>query len=180
MFNSGLNKEIIKLTVCYLKDTKRFDESIIWNMYCFFIFFCFLFVFVIIILFWSLLFYISLHRDADFWHIFTNPESIFSGLSSFEFFIESLYASYFIYIKFFFLLPFFIFIYAYISFVCSYVFHLYRPCWKRFPYKISLWSESLVLYLYFRTFYFCVELWVFANVKYRKKNDNKQQKRKVI
>ena len=28
-FNFNLNKEIIKLTVCYLKDTESFDESVI-------------------------------------------------------------------------------------------------------------------------------------------------------
>ena len=28
-FNFNLNKEIIKLTICYLKDTERFDESLI-------------------------------------------------------------------------------------------------------------------------------------------------------
>ena len=28
-FNFNLNKDIIKLTICYLKDTKRFDENLI-------------------------------------------------------------------------------------------------------------------------------------------------------
>ena len=28
-FNFDLNKKIIKLTICYLKDTERFDESLI-------------------------------------------------------------------------------------------------------------------------------------------------------
>ena len=28
-FNFNLNKEIIKLWICYLKDTERFDESLI-------------------------------------------------------------------------------------------------------------------------------------------------------
>ena len=42
------NKEIIKLTVCYLKDTKRFDENLIWNIY----------ILLIII--------IILHHDIDF------------------------------------------------------------------------------------------------------------------
>ena len=28
-FNFNLNKEILKLTICYLKDTERFDESLI-------------------------------------------------------------------------------------------------------------------------------------------------------
>ena len=27
--NFNLNKEIIKLTICYLKDTERFDESLV-------------------------------------------------------------------------------------------------------------------------------------------------------
>ena len=44
-FKFNLNKEIIKLTVCYLKDTELFDESLIWNIHCFF-----LFVIIIIIL----------------------------------------------------------------------------------------------------------------------------------
>ena len=35
--NFNLNKEIITLTVFYLKDTERFIESLIWNIYCFFI-----------------------------------------------------------------------------------------------------------------------------------------------
>ena len=57
-FNFNLNKEKIKLTVCYLKDTERFDESLIWNIYYFFSF-----VIIIII--------ILLHREVDYWHIFT-------------------------------------------------------------------------------------------------------------
>ena len=28
-FNFNLNKDIIKLTICYLKDTERFDENLI-------------------------------------------------------------------------------------------------------------------------------------------------------
>ena len=32
-FNFNLNKEIVKLAVWYLKDTERFDESLIWNIY---------------------------------------------------------------------------------------------------------------------------------------------------
>ena len=48
-FNFNLNKEIIKLTICYLKDTERFDESLI----------SFLFVIIIIII-------VLLHRDVDF------------------------------------------------------------------------------------------------------------------
>ena len=56
MTNFSLNKEIIKLTICYLKDTERFDESLIWNIY--FMFF-FLFVIIIIII-------VLLHRDVDF------------------------------------------------------------------------------------------------------------------
>ena len=126
-----------------------------------FFFFCICYYYIILII--IVLYFIASWR---WFLIFTNPESTFFGLSSLEFFIESLYTSYYIYIKFFFLLPFFIFIYAYIClFVC---FHVYRPCWKTC--KISLWSESLVLYLYFRNFYFCVvELRVFVNVKFRKK-----------
>ena len=57
-FNFNLNKEKIKLTVCYLKDTERFDESLIWNIYYFFSFG----IIIIIIL---------LHREVDYWHIFT-------------------------------------------------------------------------------------------------------------
>ena len=30
-FNFDLNKEIIKLTACFLKDTKRFDKSLFWT-----------------------------------------------------------------------------------------------------------------------------------------------------
>ena len=58
-WNFNLNKEIIKVTVCYLKDSQRFDESLIWNIDWF------LFVFMVIIII------ILFHRDFDFWHIFT-------------------------------------------------------------------------------------------------------------
>ena len=34
-FNFDLNKEVIKLTVCYPKDTERFDGSLIWNIHIF-------------------------------------------------------------------------------------------------------------------------------------------------
>ena len=33
-FNFNLSKEIIKLTICYLKDTERFHESLMWNICC--------------------------------------------------------------------------------------------------------------------------------------------------
>ena len=48
-FNFNLNKEILQLTICYLKDTERFDEGLF-----------FLFVVIIIITI------ILLHRDVDF------------------------------------------------------------------------------------------------------------------
>ena len=54
-FNFNLNKEIIKLTMCFVKNTECFDESLIWNIYIFF-----LFVIIIIIII------ILLHRDVDF------------------------------------------------------------------------------------------------------------------
>ena len=57
----NLNKEIIKLTVCYLKDTERFDESLIWNVYRLFLLFLIIITIIIILL----------YRDVDFWHIFT-------------------------------------------------------------------------------------------------------------
>ena len=36
-FNFDLNKEIIKLTICYLKDTERFDKSLICNIFFFYL-----------------------------------------------------------------------------------------------------------------------------------------------
>ena len=41
-FNTNLDEEIITLTVCNLKDTKRFDESLIGNIYCFFDYYYFI------------------------------------------------------------------------------------------------------------------------------------------
>ena len=49
-FNFNLNKEIIKLTVRYLKDTERFDESLIRNIYCFFILFFIAIIIIVIII----------------------------------------------------------------------------------------------------------------------------------
>ena len=57
----NLNKEIIKLTVCYLNDAERFDESLIWNVYRLFLLFLIIITIIIILL----------CRDVDFWHIFT-------------------------------------------------------------------------------------------------------------
>ena len=34
-FNFNLNKEIIKLTMCFVKNTECFDENLIWNIYIF-------------------------------------------------------------------------------------------------------------------------------------------------
>ena len=35
-FNFKLSKNIIKLIICYLKETERFSETLIWNIYFFF------------------------------------------------------------------------------------------------------------------------------------------------
>ena len=59
-FNFNLNKDIIKLTICYLKDTQRFDENIIQNMF----FFLFDIIFIIVFSFFIII--ILLHRDVDF------------------------------------------------------------------------------------------------------------------
>ena len=132
--------------LCYLKDTKRFDERIIWNTNCFlsFFFFCICYYYIILII--IVLYFIASWR---WFLIFTNPESTFFGLSSLEFFIESLYTSYYIYIKFFFLLPFFIFIYAYIS-VCSYVFTCTGLAEKRvrFPYGLRVLFCTYILEIF--------------------------------
>ena len=58
-------------------------------------------------------------------------------------------------------------VYFYVSCTCT---DLVEKC-VRFPQGLSL-----VLYLYFRIFYFCiVELWVLVNLKYRKNNNNKKR-----
>ena len=130
----NLNKEIIKLTVCYLKDTERFDESLIWNVYRLFLLFLIIITIIIILL----------YRDVDFWHIFTITLKAHSldwavlifSLSSL---MPHIYVYFFLFLFFFFL---FYFIYIYI-FVCLFCFlllllllfyyflcvlHVYRPC----------------------------------------------------
>ena len=89
-FNFNLNKEIIKPTICYLKDTERFNESLIWNIYCFCFRFCF--VFSICCYYYYHNYFIASQR----WfltYIYSNFENTLFGLSNLELFIESLPAS---------------------------------------------------------------------------------------
>ena len=75
-----------------------------------------------------------------------------SLFSLFQFFLYIFYYYYYYYIV----------VYVYVSSTCTDLVEKRI----RFPQ-----SSSLVLYLYFRIFYFCiVELWVLVNLKYRKKN----------
>ena len=67
----NMNKEIIKLTICYLKDTKCFSESVIWIIFCFFI--CYYCCYFIASWRWFL---ICIH---------SNFGSMFFALSSLEF-----------------------------------------------------------------------------------------------
>ena len=54
-FNFDLNKDIIKLTICYLKDTERYDENL-KHLFFYLLLLSLLFVFIIM----------SLNRDVDF------------------------------------------------------------------------------------------------------------------
>ena len=120
----NLNKEIIKLTVCYLKDTERFDESLIWNVYRLFLLFLIIITIIIILL----------YRDVDFWHIFTITLKAHSldwavlifSLSSLMPHIYVYFFYMFIYILFsFFYFFLFYFIYIYIYLFACFVFYCY-------------------------------------------------------
>ena len=59
--------------------------------------------------------------------------------------------------------------YYYYYYLCLYVLYVRGPCWE--IYKLSS-RLSLILYLHFRIFYFCiVELWDHANLKYKRKKE---------
>ena len=81
-FNFNLNKEIIRLTVSYLKDTERFsfETSIV--------FFCFFFGY-----YYHYHYYFIALRRWFLTYIYSNIEDTFFWLSNLELFIESLYAS---------------------------------------------------------------------------------------
>ena len=55
-FNFDLNKDIIKLTICYLKDTERYDENLKYLFFYLLLLSLLIFVFIIM----------SLNRDVDF------------------------------------------------------------------------------------------------------------------
>ena len=113
----NLNKEIIKLTVCYLKDTERFDESLIWNIYR--LFFLFVIIITMIIIF--------LYLDVDFWHIFTITLKAHSlNWAVLIFSLSSLMPHSYVYFFFFllfFILFFSFYLYIYI-FVCLFCFFI--------------------------------------------------------
>ena len=117
----NLNKEIIKLTVCYLKDTERFDESLIWNVYRLFLLFLIIITIIIILL----------YRDVDFWHIFTITLKAHSldwavlifSLSSL---MPHIYVYFFLFLFFFLFFIFFCFIlFIYIYLFACFVFYCY-------------------------------------------------------
>ena len=117
----NLNKEIIKLTVCYLKDTERFDESLIWNVYRLFLLFLIIITIIIILL----------YRDVDFWHIFTITLKAHSldwavlifSLSSL---MPHIYVYFFLFLFFFLFFLFFCFIlFIYIYLFACFVFYCY-------------------------------------------------------
>ena len=81
-FTFNLNEEIIKLTICYLKDTERFNESPIWNIYFFLICYYYYHHYYLIA---SLRWFLT--------YIYSNFENTFFGLNNLEFFIESFYPS---------------------------------------------------------------------------------------
>ena len=106
-------------------------------------------------------------------YTYSNFENLFFGLSNLEFFIQSLYA-WNVCLQFFFLslsfISFIFFLYFLYIFIYVYV-YVFSTCTDlvekgiRFPQDLSL-----VLYVHFRIFYFCIiELWVLVNLKYRKK-----------
>ena len=75
----------------------------------------------------------------------------------------------FLYIYIFYYYYYYYYYHYYYYCLCLCVLYMYRPCWEKC--KISQ-GLSLVLYLYFRIFYFCiVELWALVNLKYRKKKE---------
>ena len=163
-FGFNLKWKMIKLNICYLKDTERFGDSLIWNI-----------IFIIIYYYYFYYYYYyHYYFIASPCCIYSNFENAFFGLSNLELFVESLYASN-ICLQFFFFS--FQYYYYYYYYYYCYVFSTCRGLAEkcvRFPQGLSL-----VLYMCFRIFLFCfVELWVLLNLKYRKKNLNLEWKSK--
>ena len=77
-FTFNLNKEIIKPTICYLKDIERFDESLIFHFFYFLLLYHYYFI---------------ASRRWFLTYIYSNFENKLFRLSNLELFIESRYAS---------------------------------------------------------------------------------------
>ena len=150
-----MSKEIIKPTICYLKDTKCFSETLIWIIFCFSIgyyYYCYYFI-------------ASWHWFLTYIH--SNFGSTFFALSSREFSLDPFMC--YIYFKCLFCLIFILFIYLFFN--CFFVLLL--------TFMFSPQVLSLVLYLYFRIF-LILYCWIVRyrknwgmNLKYRKKTHQK-------
>ena len=121
----NMNKEIIKLTICYLKNTECFSESLIWIIFCFFICYYYCYYFIA-----SWRWFLT--------YIHSNFGSMFFALSSLEFSLNP-FMSYIYFQR-----LFFKFLFYYYFFICFFVLLL--------TFMFSPQVLSLVLYLYFRIF----------------------------
>ena len=167
--------------------TEHFDESLIGNI-CFIMFY---FIFSICYYYQHYCFIASC-----LWFLTCIYSNTFFGLRNLEFFIESLYASIYVYSFYsflffslslfsFFLFSFFFnyfFIFYYYNYynyyncLCLCVLYVYRPCWETSKIPSGFWvllCNCIREFFYFRI----VELWVLVNLKYRKK---KWETRKIM
>ena len=106
-FNSNLDEEIITLTVCHLKDTKRFDESLIGNIYCFFYYY-----------------FITSSWRWFMTYIHSNFGGTFFDFSGIEFFFESLYVPH--------ICIYFVLFVCLFCYLCLYLLQIFRSYWERY------------------------------------------------